>query len=1522
MFLVFIYFILLKSHDDNTQEKRIFFFKNILSQSHGGLNDNKQEMLNHLDKSLDFFKYYQGKRTNKTEIQKMTEVILGMGSSMNLNTNSLVDSYLSFLDKRIKAYHELKTTMYSTLDKGVEATQEKIKKRDIVVELNNILSTKVTENDQSEKTKVELSEYFNYIEKLSTSKQKNLSSLELNNKKESGDDFDKITVEMAEDFRIAGYKLSDWTRRRYPELKKPCGEYYNKESISNYDQYYEGLSLRLLDWKEKREKQKKIFESNQLTFDGITKHKMKDDPLSIKNDLELELYRLHKNLAESFNSKDSNNEIEFEQEFPYYEIKKADPEEKEYKEFTVFDASGNHKKYQKRTIKKTFINKDRDVIDILNEIYACLIETNNCKQSKNIELAEQIAALKEKIEEKRAIRKESKGFEDECAVMMIDFKYKINDIIKDSMASFFAMILPKFDYRFYYEKKDIDRDAEKYTEYKIESNLESFFKVGGGIDFNLKIYDNCVQESLGMATFNSFNEELFYQKIKEYSNQFTAVSQPNDFGAARITEKMNNTYSKQIKSFEEVQLEILKNISSDTKNYLKATALIQERQSYYYSDPILQTIMKDNCLLYQNGFYSRNYNYERGQSYYQYIQSLIENLSRYAFLRTNVKNKSDQSNKNILDQFIQIEKIYFKLLLLEYNEHHNFEVWWSIYEMQNMFSTEKAYNELRKKISLLKQKEIIDIDKVPTLYAEISTLNKALNSYTSCAGEGLKESLSRFYTNISSDTIDTINNKLEDLLNKMAAFKTELDKNRNIEKELFGPMLDRTLELQERLSLTPINKTKENNVIDSSVENTQCPVYAIKFNQELQNKIDGGASYSDIQFDLRESKIANLKKYFLKNLLIGDKHVYIPNENWINNMEHRNLYEKNNELDHSNAIIFKSNFLNTNQEYQIERVNRATDIVVEGMSKRHFDVLDKIYINPLSSITHNISQNVFDNESFWSDVIFLYKTYFNLNLEKTDVRLDYYIQKKFDSIFDHLKKNNNISSSWKCRELDDLKNFLQTVENYIKNYKENKQYNKKQVFDEIKRLDFDNEDIHTRISNILLKGLPFGFLLYTNQDYKNIFDRVICDQKYRLDEDHTKVKNKLKESIDSLKEDDLLKLCLFYYSDERYMFYHTELNKDDNRWILIEADALKIKNNALKEKNKAYFTNNVLVYHDLIESYKNKSLNYLHHTVSDHYLDKIINMFLELDSNSHLKKIVEDLFYKYEMEESNRFIIKKHDYNYKLIFNSQNQDSIKNKIKTWLESGKDNNGKINKIHQLYIGYSCASIIEGLLQYLYKDKYDSNNYPTIQFYITKYKKIYDYTYAFLKRINSSEIRSDLPDLFDENDMVIEENSLDNLKQDFNLGCQKINEYVDSYKNITMSAGLIEVAKNALSSDVSSLDKDNAYIGDICNDIDKINKDIINRRVNNNQLYAAEQTNVENMKREANNDTNQSLLLRVVLGTNVESMKKAFGLLGKIGFILCVIGGGGYALNKKFEFLPVIFSYLEKMGVYLKIISDNK
>lgn len=1413
IFLICISFTILKSEEYDIHVQRTSFINFILSKFDEGLTDENNQLLKNLRKDFSFFSLY-GIKPEPHKHLKGLQLPIKL-----LKYNSFVAKYLSPLCTKINNNYENKTSMYLKHDVEVEFKQEVIDERDVCIELNNILSTEEKSEDKNKKTAEELKQYFEHIngvfQKLKTDQNIDLPQ----SNPPITDRFNDIINEMNNEIGTPKSWIDlHWIQWRYPEVKYPEGWWQDCTTVHhNYQSYYNELSSKMLHWKNKREIQKKIFENNQITFDGIKKDRIAYDPLSIKNNLELDLYNLHEALALAYtqlkeNDLKNKNHLVFKtsKDFPCYEVRKADLENTEYKKNNIYDAQGNMTETHEKRIIEKYYKKSDTAGKILNEIHGCLIETNNCKQEKNIKLARQIEELAEKIEDKKAIRQEKKGYNDESAILPVN-NYRVADIIKDSLDDFFHMIVPEVDSRVY----DDIKKKNKYTQYKIKSHLGDFIAVGKGIDFNDKIYDGRLQEYIKMATINPFDEEFFYQKIKEYKDDFRAVYEPNDLGRVKIYKRMNkyNQYNNNHKTFDDFKLEILKEISLNTEDYLKSMALREERKSYCYSDPILKKIMEDSYLLYQNGFYSRNYNYETKKSYSQYIELLKRHLDKYSFLRLSGKYKNDESHElnKIKETFENIEKIYFKLLLLEYNEFHNFDHWWTI------------------------------------------------------------------YTNSEEKTSENI-------------FEDMLKKSLNLQSGLY----------LEKLGPQEHKMSQENNKIKSFV-------YVTTFNQELQKCIRTVPNFNDFKCNLAKTKIKNLQNIFHKNLLERDKESYIIEKKLIQNSYYDYLYDHNQELNSSNAVKYKNNFLNISQEYPSTRNDSrsATDIVVEGMSERHFDVLKTIYIDPLSRITKNISQSVFQNSLFWSDIIPLYNKYCYLQLDNVDVRLDYYIQKKFNSIFNDLQKNKNIVSSSQYREFDALNNFLTKVKGYIEN-KEHYDNKKKYIAENIRELKFDN-NIYKEIIEILEKDFPLGFLQYSNEQYEKFSNT-----------DNYELNNALKSKNDN---DNLLQLCLFYCSHEPYMFYHKKWIESEKEYRLIKNNELKEKNQELKEKNNAYFKNSISIYGDLINQYIDKIYDYFQ-SIDENYLNNIIDIFSVLDRHAHLKNIVEDLLSKYEESEPNCFTFNT-EYN-KLIFSSQYQASLQNKIKEW--SNKYNQ---RDLHQSYIGYACASIIDTLLQYYIKDEYtQKNDSLIIDNYINEYKEMYKFTCKFLQNINYENNKAKLKDKINKDKI---NNYKINKDKVFVDQCVKaINNYIGSYEKITMNTDLIEAAKNGLLVNLDAFKK-NEQVKKILEDIEIINNLVLKKEKQPEQTEELKElqgilvqkkednlvlkTEEQPEHTEEQEELQEQKVLKDIFGnkTNADTMKKVFGFLGKLGLFLILVGAGGYALNQKFEFLPIIFnnSYIQKM-----------
>jgi hypothetical protein len=205
---------------------------------------------------------------------------------------------------------------------------------------------------------------------------------------------------------------------------------------------------------------------------------------------------------------------------------------------------------------------------------------------------------------------------------------------------------------------------------------------------NNNINGNDIDDTVNVATIHYQWKEYFYSKINEYYSLFESVHNDNDLGRVMIQKRIELYPGLGNKTYDEIKLETLSEIFKDTKSFIKKNDLAEQRKSYYCSTPVFQKIMANSLLLKQNNFCSRLFDKDSGESYLERIESLIRILGIYRNIISELEKKENSLISEataILNLLEKIEKIYFKLLFLEYNELINFDHWWKIYinDMKN-----------------------------------------------------------------------------------------------------------------------------------------------------------------------------------------------------------------------------------------------------------------------------------------------------------------------------------------------------------------------------------------------------------------------------------------------------------------------------------------------------------------------------------------------------------------------------------------------------------------------------------------------------------------------------------------------------------------------------------------------------------------------------------------------------------------------------------------------------------------------
>jgi hypothetical protein len=217
--------------------------------------------------------------------------------------NSKYIECADFLTKYLWPYASEINIVYKKRENYLVAESHKINNKnesitihDTIISLNDVLSykesnNKSSENENKKKQKDEIQKYFEAIKK-NLPQNENYNNREKNNS--DGFVFIIKSIERMKkdilEFENNEYK---WIESIFPELY----DTENRKKENNYNNYYDEVKKKLPDWYQRKLQKKKELDNDIVTLDGVNTYELQHNPEKKKLELELELFSLHKEIA-------------------------------------------------------------------------------------------------------------------------------------------------------------------------------------------------------------------------------------------------------------------------------------------------------------------------------------------------------------------------------------------------------------------------------------------------------------------------------------------------------------------------------------------------------------------------------------------------------------------------------------------------------------------------------------------------------------------------------------------------------------------------------------------------------------------------------------------------------------------------------------------------------------------------------------------------------------------------------------------------------------------------------------------------------------------------------------------------------------------------------------------------------------------------------------------------------------------------------------------------------------------------
>lgn len=1311
--------------------------------------------------SLFFSNLYNEKTKEISDEAKIVLHTIANGHTMKPSEENLLNRYIIPIALVHQEIYKQASQQSQEIINKINVTEERMtpfSTLNDLLKMQEIVPEKKGPQEE-EKNITYCKQYFNYANEMYNQFKKNVIEKKeiMEESSTINESFSPIITNMVDN--IKEKKNTFWLQKEFPEI--------NNLEEHNLDTWYKDfLNIKLKSWYKEKINLKNEYNETRFTFDGNVFYKMKYNPFEIKNNLELELFEKIQEMCKEFNNENYKQEFSVNPATIPYPcnniVEKAEknyisyPENKKRDNDPFNYVNKKRGQYYYSNYYKKYIYYDAY---FLHNQYPLLLEKKNTENSFFTKEAHELENRVENINDKLGNDDDENSSSDElineCFMSKLTSPFVVYKIQQEKMQTILSSIFCDFTANkdFCYTeacyKNKVTVCRQLIEEDYISDILSSMC---GGIDFNfglgLKTITNCIETA---KNNQDSDMQEFYEIIKSYIDRFEKFLTASDLLINEECEK-NYKYHHWTKEAgnNEKREYILKECYENMSEFVAKQAHTEQYRSYFFKEPVLRQSLFKSCLLFQNGFYDHDRkNYPQG--YTQYMGSLLRKLNILAQLRNEKFKESikDYEDKGKLDEkILEIEKIIFKMILLEYNELHNFDEHWSMYYKRENIISEEIFKKMVEK------------------------------------------------TNTRKKILHLINNEKKEI---------QLE-----EKDLF----ENTLPEEKN------DKFEEKKVVlddEFTQENYKSLHYKRAFDIELKNKVNNKSSDTTKKFNLSSVALDNTKKKYALDLL-HQIELSVSVKNLIHPASpiqyYSELIYQHESLKNCSASKFKRNFIkkihhkyNDNNDKNDTNDKKKNNSLVNGLTsvtaQRHLKILYQEHAPNLKRTISSLQEGISATAYFWENIISLYQQYEELRNKIPDIRLQYYIQKEFDNLFERLSKNNNMIMPCDYNSIKKLQTILQKTKDYLKNH------NITEVNDFCNEF-LLNQELLTKSCCTSCKSykkpLDINNLLTTIQKCQSCLYNFGYQANKKLEEekhlnyfslsikndDYEKFKTRFnawwKEKTwmhDSFNIKNNLMTSIFFFSNAYRLFYFIEYDKNNNTENLISEDALAIKNTTLYDKNAYHFNEQVNIYDNKIKNYKKTKQDYFNEFDLNEVSNDFINFFTIVTKYTYVRDIIIHLLKQYaDMEPS--LEEKKFSNEFNKIWEEK---EVTEMIKKWyflMNHSKDNNNS----HKLYVRYALASIIK---------KISSNYYDKFcDYWINAYKEYSEYRDAFVLNINKKEF-NELKAL-----KKMEENFFNDDLQNWKFIIECLNKQIASYEEIEISGKLIKLVNEAVIGKVSFTD----------------------------------------------------------------------------------------------------------------------
>ncbi len=451
-----------------------------------------------------------------------------------------------------------------------------------------------------------------------------------------------------------------WLQCIYPELREEFEG--GKKTLSKYNVLFSDKANCIKKVYVSLLKNKNDCENRKISFDGRSVFSLARDPIFLKHKFFVELIENLNNLCSNFEKVDYKKDLD-DTAYP----------QSEYLGVGNFKVMGENKEvaFGARHYK---IEKDSNLLEILSHLI--LIKNTVNSGMKNAQNA--FEELTNAVLNKCGIKDGYEEYSNEYAFLGGTGYNILQDIIKTIVAEFHVFLGVNSEKEIALENNQFIRVCDDNGFIRI---LE-LFDLNGNLDVGF------VKLCLNRATVLKEGERgEFYFKIKEFIEEYNNIKTDNYIDS--LKEKYLMTY--QNKTYDEIRKELKNCLLDRINNFLNEQKEEEIIKNYMRKEPLLRETTENSLILYQNGMTDKSSYQYHGKSYEEYIESIIRILDKinvFDKILKRIKKEEGKINEdnfnNFCDLIESIEKKLFELLLLEYNEEHNFENWWNLYKKNHI----------------------------------------------------------------------------------------------------------------------------------------------------------------------------------------------------------------------------------------------------------------------------------------------------------------------------------------------------------------------------------------------------------------------------------------------------------------------------------------------------------------------------------------------------------------------------------------------------------------------------------------------------------------------------------------------------------------------------------------------------------------------------------------------------------------------------------------------------------------------